>query len=299
MADVNANEGLRGVFAPVVTPFENGETRLDWLEGNLERMAQSRLAGYLALGTNGEFRSLSDDESIEVTKVFAKTKGPKTLMVGTGRESTRETIAFTNRVADLGADFASIITPHYFASRMKDRELICYFEEVADNVGIPILLYNIPKCAGGVKISTGALKQLSAHENILGLKDSGGASIFTFLAAVDEEFSVLAGSGNYFLAALMVGAKGGIISLGNAFPDICCELYEQAAAGALARANELSEKIILGNAAVSGKYGVAGVKAAMDLAGFSGGEPRRPLLPIDEEQRKTMKAKLQELGLLD
>ena len=299
MADVGMNDRLTGVFAPVVTPFENGEIRLDWLEENLQRMGETRLAGYLALGTNGEFKSLSDNESIEVIKVFVKTKGDKTLMVGTGRESTKETVVFTNRAAGLGADFASIITPHYFASRIKDRELIGYFEEVANNARIPILLYNIPKCAAGVTISAGTLKQLSAHNNILGLKDSGGASIFTFLATADREFSVLAGSGNYFLASLMLGAKGGIISLANAFPDICCELYEEAASGALTQAHELNNKLILANAEVSGRHGVAGVKAAMDLAGFRGGEPRRPLLPIDKKQRNTMRLKLQELGCLD
>ncbi|NIA08076.1 MAG: dihydrodipicolinate synthase family protein [Actinobacteria bacterium] len=299
MTDAGGNDRLRGVFAPVATPFENGRIRFDWLEENLQRMGQSRLAGYLALGTNGEFRSLSDHESIEVIKVFVKTKGDKTLMVGTGRESTRETIVFTNKAAELGADFASIITPHYFASRMKDRELIGYFEEVADNSPIPILLYNIPKCAGGVTISAGALKHLSAHGNILGLKDSGGASIFTFLISAEQGFSVLAGSANYFLASLMLGAKGGIISLADAFPDICSALYEAAASGKLAEAHELNRKLILANSEVSGKHGVAGVKTAMDLAGFHGGEPRRPLLPIGAEQKNAMRLKLRELGFLD
>jgi 4-hydroxy-2-oxoglutarate aldolase len=292
-------ENLEGVFAPVVTPFDDDRIRFDWLETNLEMLAESSLAGYLALGTNGESKSLTEDEKLEVVRTFVRLKGDKVLMVGTGCESNKETIELTNRVAGLGADFASVITPHYFASRMNDQTLIGFYQEVADSSDIPVLIYNIPKAASGVKISVNAAETLSSHPNILGMKDSGGASVFSFLAATaDAEFSVLAGSATYFLPAVAVGAAGGIVSLANCFPEICCQLHTEVVSGNMERARELHHRIVQANRAVSGAGGVAGVKAAMELAGFRGGDPRRPLLPIGSEQRQTMRSKLEGLGFL-
>jgi len=258
------------------------------------------LAGYLALGTNGEFKSLTETEKLDIVKLFVRMKGNKVLMVGTGCESTRETVEFTNRVAELGADFASIITPHYFASRMDDSALIGYYQEIADRSAVPVLLYNIPKLANGVTISAHAASVLSSHPSIWGMKDSGGASIFTFLAALSgREFSVLAGSANYYLPALFLGAEGGIISLANCYPEVCCELHAEAASGSADNARRLHERILHANRAVSGKYGVAGVKAAMQLAGYHGGDPRRPLAPLADEQRQAMRSRLDELGFLE
>lgn len=289
---------LKGVFAPVTTPFEDDRVRLDWLEENLNRMGATPLTGYLALGTNGEFKSLTDSEKTEIVKLFVRLKGGKVLMVGTGCESTRETIEFTNRVADLGADFASIVTPHYFAKQMDDRALTGFYQDVAEESKIPVLLYNIPKLAGGVAISLNAAKVLSSRPNILGMKDSGGASIFSYLTAVSGDFSVLAGSADYFLPSLMVGAVGGVISLANSFPEVCCQLYAAAISGDFQQARELHGIVLRANSTVSGKYGVAGVKAAMDMAGYRGGTPRKPLLPISEEQYQAMRSRLQELGFL-
>ena len=290
---------LKGVVAPVVTPFEHDQIRFDWLEHNLGRLAETQLAGYLALGTNGEFKSLAEDEKLRIVEVFVKLKADKVLMVGTGCESTRQTIELTNRVAGLGADFASIITPHYFASRMDDKTLIGYYREIADHSEIPVLLYNIPKLAGKVTISTHAAEVLSSHPNIWGMKDSGGVSLFAFLAALsDREFSLLAGSANYYLPGLLLGARGGIISLANCFPEVCCRLHAEATSGSLDTARALHARILQANRAVSGKYGVAGVKAAMGLAGYHGGDPRRPLAPLVDQERHSMRSTLQQLGFV-
>ena len=325
---------LKGVFAPVVTPFQDDHLRLDWLEENLARMAQTALAGYLALGTNGEFKSLTESEKLQVVQVFVRLKGDKLLMVGTGCESTRQTIDLTQRMADLGADCASIITPHYFASQMDDAALIGFYQHVADQSPIPVLPYNIPRLAAGVAISTNVACALASHPNIWGMKDSGGVSLFAFLvalAAVQQplpsplagegqgvrgqcgesttllsdgrlsptRFAVLAGSAEYFLPGLLMGACGGIISLANCFPEVCCRLYSEATCGNLDAARQLHAQIHQATRAVSGKHGVAGVKAAMDLAGYRGGDPRRPLRPLTDQQRETMRSKLRELKLLE
>jgi 4-hydroxy-2-oxoglutarate aldolase len=291
---------LKGVFAPVVTPFQDDHLRFDWLEENLARMRETPLAGYLALGTNGEFKSLTESEKLEVVKVFVRLKGDKLLMVGTGCESTRQTTELTQRAADLGADCASIITPHYFASQMDDAALISFYQHVADRSPIPVLPYNIPRLAAGVAISTNVACTLASHPNIWGMKDSGGVSLFAFLVALSRtQFAVLAGSAEYFLPGLLMGACGGVISLANCFPELCYRLYCEATSGNLDVARQLHAQIHQATRAVSGKHGVAGVKAAMDLAGYRGGDPRRPLRSLTDQHRETMRLKLVELKLLE
>jgi 4-hydroxy-2-oxoglutarate aldolase len=131
------------------------------------------------------------------------------------------------------------------------------------------------------------------------MKDSGGASLFSFLvASAGAEFSVLAGSANYFLPGLVLGSTGGVISLANCFPEICCQLYAEATSGSIDAARQLHNRILKANGVVSGKHGVAGVKAAMLLAGYHGGDPRRPLQALTDEERRTMRCGLEELGFL-
>jgi len=177
--------------------------------------------------------------------------------------------------------------------------LIGFFEAVADAARIPVLMYNIPKCTSGVAISRKVVGALAGHDNIVGMKDSGGASIFGFLTAACDEFAVLAGSANYFLPSLQLGAAGGVISLANCFPGQCCDLYEAAVGGDADLAMELHASIFEANAAVSGKHGVAGVKAAMDAAGYHGGAPRAPLVALGGEDRNVLDARLRKIGFLE
>lgn len=285
---------LSGVFAPVVTPFRGDDLALDDLRFNLRKLAATDLAGYLALGSNGEFRSLSDDEQFRVLDVFAEEKGAKTVMVGTACESTRQTVEKTKRVAAMGFEYASVLTPSYFAKQMNDTTLTGYFAAVADASPIPVLLYNAPGFAGGVQLSTKTVLKLSEHPNIVGMKDSSSAGPDKFLTLLDRsaEFHVLAGSANFFYSALHLGAVGGIISLANALPGPCSELYRLFLEREFDLAVNLHFRLARLNGAVSGTWGVAGVKAAMDLTGFRGGDPRHPLIPLPGSERETMRQKI-------
>jgi 4-hydroxy-2-oxoglutarate aldolase len=290
---------LSGVFPAVVTPFENDEVQYAWLEENLEKLGRTRLKGYLALGSNGEFMSLTQEEQIEVLKVIVKHKGKKVLMAGTARESTRETISFSQRAAGMGADFVCVLTPHYFARLTNDDVLMRYYIEVADNVPVPVLIYNAPQFAAGVQISASAVKELSAHPNIVGIKDSSPAGMAAFLSATRdcEEFHCLAGSTNFFLTALLLGATGGTLSAANYVPDMCCRLYEAFVSGDLDEARVLHDKLFVINKAVAGKWGVAGVKAAADIMGFRGGAQRKPFQPLDEAAREAIRVVLRSEGV--
>ena len=279
-------EKLSGVFAPVVTPFENNEIRYDWLADNLKKMNQTGIGGYLALGSNGEFMSLSDDEQLKVLELFAANKGTKTVMVGAARESVKETVRFILNISGMGFDFVSVLPPHYFAKNVTDAVIEKYYQEVADQSPLPVLIYNAPGFASGVNIKPAVVAKLARHKNIVGMKDSSPSGIVSFIAATREnpEFSILAGSADFFYTALIYGGCGGIISAANYVPGLTQELYEAFVAQDLARAKELHFQIFNINQAVSGKHGVAGVKAAMNSLGFHGGEPRSPLIPLSPEQ---------------
>ena len=166
---------LSGVFAPVATPFRNGEPALDDLRFNLRKLSATGLSGYLALGSNGEFRSMSDDEQERVLGVFAEENAGKTVMAGAACESTRHTIEKTKRAAVMGFAYASILTPSYFSRQMTDAVLSGYYEAVADGSPIPVLLYNAPGFASGVQLSPKTVNRLAAHPNIVGMKDSSPA----------------------------------------------------------------------------------------------------------------------------
>ncbi|MBN2588569.1 MAG: dihydrodipicolinate synthase family protein [Sedimentisphaerales bacterium] len=290
---------LSGVFAPVVTPFVNDKVELQFLKENLQKLGQSELTGYLALGSNGEYKSLTDSEQIEVLEVFTETKGDKVIMVGTGCESTFQTIEKSKIAAQMGFDYVSVLTPHYFGKRMDGPTLKDYFLRIADSIEIPVLLYNAPGFANGVTIPPQVVKELSKHPNIVGMKDSAPTGPVKFLSVLDpdEDFSVLAGSANFFYPSLHLGATGGTLSTANAVPEVCCKLYDLFVQGEFEQAKDLHNRISRLNQAISGSWGVAGVKAAMDICGFKGGLPRHPLKQINEEGIEKIKQSMRDEGI--
>jgi 4-hydroxy-2-oxoglutarate aldolase len=294
------NKKLMGVFAPITTPFDGkGEVSYKNLKENMEFYSKSKLKGYLTLGSNGENKSLNNTEKEQVLKTIIDNKGPEqTVMAGSIFESTRETIEFALIAESLGADFVTLLPPSYFKKEMNDSVLLKYFSDVAGSVKIPCMVYNAPQFCGGITLSVNLIKEVSKHPNIIGMKDSSTGNIENFLLAVRDKFNVMAGSANFFMNALIMGAVGGVISLANAFPDITYKLYDLTISRQYEEAFKLNEKILLLNKTVSGSGGVAAVKYAMDLAGLNGGEPRLPLLPLKDEVKENLKSSLNKEGLV-
>jgi 4-hydroxy-2-oxoglutarate aldolase len=166
-----------------------------------------------------------------------------------------------------------------------------YYTQVADSIDIPVLLYNVPGFAGGVTIPPQTVVALSKHPNIAGMKDSSPTGPAKFLARLDpaEDFNVLAGSANFIYSSLHLGAAGGVLSLANALPEPCCNLYRLFTQGKYDDAKELSFRLARLNHAVSSSWGVAGVKAAMDITEFKGGQPRHPLKCLPDEAKEQIK----------
>lgn len=290
---------LSGVFVPISTPFApNEEVEYDALRHNMDRYAQSGVLGYLALGSNGENKSLTEEEKLRVLEVIIKHKGPRqVVMAGATYEAQRDTERFFRQAADLGADFGLLLSPAYFRKQMTDGVLYRYFSTVADASPIPLLVYNAPSFCG-VTLSPQLVGRLSSHPNIVGMKDSAPSGIEAFLAFETDRFHVLAGSVNFLFPAMLRGSVGGTVSLANYFPNLAVELFLCGKARDELRGVALQERATRINNAIAGKYGVPGVKAAMTLAGFRGGIPRRPLLPLSIDQRVELKAFLVAEGLL-
>jgi len=290
---------LGGVFAPMCTPFVDDEVSYDGLKRNIEIMNATGLRGYLFLGTNGEFKTLSEDEKKKMLGIVVKTsRKDKVVMAGTGYESTKETIRMTKIAADIGVALASILLPNFFVKRMDNETMISHILEVANASPIPVVLYNNPSVSAGLTIGPEVIQAVCGHENIFGLKDSSKDTWQKNVAYDSKNFSVLAGSADYFFDLMEKGGSGGVLSLANVFPDVCADLYNLYVNGKKEEAMKLNTKILSLNKMVSGSYGVAGVKYAMDLAGFSGGNPRRPIKALTETQKKSLKTDLINSGFL-
>ncbi len=289
---------LTGVYAPIGTPFVNEEVAYDQLASNVQKYAASKLSGYLAIGSNGECVSLSEQEKDKVLETIVANKAAQQkVLAGANAESTRLTIEQCKKVADLGADYASVLTPCYFKKKLTDEAMTRYYLEVADGSPIPVVGYNAPGFTG-MTISTTTLKAIATHQNIIGVKDTSPGMIGSYLRATCElDFDVFSGTANTLFPAMMMGATGGIVSLANVFPDVCATLYERCLAEDLAGARELH--LVLGklNSSVSGSYGVAGVKYASEVAGFHGGDPRLPLLPLSDSDRDSIRQAIEATDL--
>jgi 4-hydroxy-2-oxoglutarate aldolase len=272
---------LRGVIPPLVTPFRpDGSLDLPAFEGNLERLAAHDFAGFLVLGSNGEAASLEEEERLSLVASARRRAAGRFLLAGTGLESTRGTVAFTRRAAGLGADAVLVLTPHYYKSRMSAEVLQRHFEAVADASEVPVYLYSVPAFTG-LAWPPGLAAALAPHPRIAGMKESSGdlGLLGRIISSVPSSFEVACGNAPVFYPALCIGAAGGVLAVANCAPRPVLALERAFVAGDHVRARRLHEAIVPLALAVTTVHGIAGLKAAMDLAGLQGGAVRAPLLP--------------------
>ena len=291
---------LNGIFPPVTTPFLDDKVAYDKLASNIEKYGRTSLKGIVVLGSNGEYVSLSEEEKRKVVEtVVQATPDHMSVIAGTGCESTRETIRLTADCAALGAHAALVVTPHYFGGKMSDAALIKYFTTVDDNSPIPILLYNVPQFTH-VNLTVNVVAQLSGHPNIIGVKDSTGnvIQLGEFLNQVDSDFSILVGTASALYGALTLGCVGGVLALANVTPETCVKIHGLVQEGDYKAAQQIQLKMIPVNKAVTAIYGIAGLKTALDMLGYFGGEPRAPLLPSSDEAKTAIENILKQAGLL-
>jgi 4-hydroxy-2-oxoglutarate aldolase len=292
---------LKGAFPPIPTPFDTeGNVDHQALAENIERWNQFDLAGYVVLGSNGEAVYLTEDEKLRVLET-ARQAIPldKVMIAGTGLEATCQSITLTGWAAEAGADAALVITPHYYSGRMSPESLVNHYHAVADASPVPVVLYNVPKFTN-VDMDAATIARAAVHPNIIGIKDSGGnlAKLADVVRLAGPGFQVLAGSAGFFLAGLSVGAVGGVLALANVAPQHSVDIYRLFNAGQLHEAAELQRRMVPVNAAVTARFGIAGLKAALDMLGYYGGPVRPPLLDLTQGECEALRAVLDEGGLL-
>jgi 4-hydroxy-2-oxoglutarate aldolase len=274
-----------GVFAPVPTPFDDGD-RVDTakLRAALTKWLARPITGFVVLGSNGE-AVLLDEVDADRVVVAAREAIPagRPLIVGTGRESTQAAVRAARRAAELGADAVLVRTPGFFKPQMTHDAFVRHYRAVADASPVPVLLYNFTALTG-VNLLPPTVAELAAHPNVVGMKESGGdvAQIADLVSSTPDDFAVLAGTTSTFFAALCVGAAGGILALACVVPELCARVFELTRAGHLDEARALQRRLIPLARLLGPTYGVPGLKAALRIVGYDLGMPRPPLAPVGD-----------------
>jgi 4-hydroxy-2-oxoglutarate aldolase len=255
----------------------------------------------VALGSTGERAHLEERECLEVIEA-AREAVPEGMafIVGAGQQGTRATVNEARRFAAAGADAVLVITPHFYRGAMTQDALAGHYLAVADAATVPVILYSMPEFTG-VALAPDTVARLSEHENIIGIKDSSGdlISLTETLRLVPEDFAVMTGNGSLLYAALGAGAGGAILAVGCVAPRLCLDIYRAVEEGDHGRAREMQRRLTPLARAVTVRYGIGGLKAALDLLGFAGGEVRAPLQGASREATREIARLLEEAGLLD
>ena len=288
------------MLLPFTTPFgAGGEVDAAALCENVARWNETGVAGYVALGSTGERVHLDERERALIVE-SARACVPRELafIIGVGEQSTRLAILEARRASDAGADALLALTPHFYRGAMTQDALAEHFAALADAASVPVILYNIPQNTG-VAIAPETVARLADHPNIVGIKDSSGdvanlVEMLRLAGAGREDFAVLTGHAGVFYASLCAGVRGAILAAGCAVPRLCVEIYEAFVGGDHARAQESQRRLAPVARALTVRFGVGGLKFALDLAGYSGGSVRAPLRGPGEEARREIARLLEE-----
>lgn len=290
-------KNLKGVFPPVVTPFDaSGRIDEERFAENVKRYTNIGLSGVLVAGSTGEAPYLTARERLRLIEIARRiVLPPEIVMAGTGLESTRETLDLSREAIARGADALLILTPNYFKSRMNTTALVAHFRALGNKLARPLLIYNIPQFTG-IRMAPEAFAELARHRNIVGLKESSGDLVYlrAILRKVPRNFRVFTGAASVFLDALRAGATGGVLGQADFLPELCVGVYEAFCQGRLKDASELQQRLRPLVERISTPYGVAGIKAALDLCGYSGGNPRPPLVPLGRGPYREVAAAVRE-----
>lgn len=290
-----------GPIPPMVTPFDaQGALDMDAHVSNLAYWTNAGIKGFLVMGSNSEAAYLEEEEKLElIRQTVQHTPDDSAVLVGTGMESTRGTIALTNKAAALGADAALLLTPFYYREAMSEDVLIRHFLEIADHTDVPILLYNVPKYTG-INVSAALVREISQHPNIIGMKDSSGniGQLVQFQSAIDADFQILVGTAAVWYPALDLDVRAGIMALANLAPAECLKVQQLFESGDRDGAKDLYRKLVPVNALVTGKLGVAALKYACELRGIKGGLVRRPLSDLTDTQKNLVENTLRKAALI-
>lgn len=294
-------EPLGGLMVPLVSTF-HADGALDRLSftSNIAAHLADGVDGVLVAGSSGE-SALLDDVDRRSLLEWARERVPSTkwLLAGVGSESTRQTIARAHDAGQIGVDAVLVVSPHYYLKRMTEAALLAHFRAVADASPLPVLLYNIPVYAH-VVLSPTLVQEMAQHPNVIGMKDSAGnlPMLRDYVAAQSATFRVLTGSGATVVPALDAGVSGAILAIALYAGPTVRLMVDALRAGRRDEAVAIQVRLATIATDIAGAFGPAGIKAAMEMVGLSGGPTRSPLLPLSRDEAAMVRARLESAGVL-
>lgn len=296
---MSRNLEVKGIITPVLTPMNPDETvNLEVLKAQIDRLIENGVDGILCLGTTGEGYILSEREKIDVIEATVNhVAGRVPVYAGTGCISTADTIGLSRKAQELGADALAVITPGF--SSASQTELYNHYSEVAEHVGIPIILYNIPARTGNNLMPETVARLAADVDTIIGIKDSSGKwdNLKDYLEKtrnLKKKFYVLSGNDSLILRCLIHGGTGGFAGCSNVYPNVLSSIYDLFMDGKLEEAQAAQESIESFRAVF--KFGNSNtiIKMAVNLLGYPVGPSRRPFNYISEEGMLALKRVLME-----
>jgi 4-hydroxy-tetrahydrodipicolinate synthase len=287
---------LQGVYTALVTPFSNGQVDYAKLRELVERQIAGGVDGIVPVGTTGESPTLTYNEHQKVIEEVIKTADKRcTIIAGTGANSTAEAIEMTKHAKAAGADASLQVTPYY--NKPTQEGLYRHFATVADETGVPIVLYNVPG-RSGLPIAIDTVARLSKNENIVAIKEAAGSAerVSEILDVCD--ITVLSGDDALTLPMMSVGAKGIISVASNIIPAEMKEMVDAFANGNIQKALELHLKYYCLFRDQFIETNPIPIKTALAMAEIIKEEFRLPLCEISDANRTKLAASLKRCGIL-
>ncbi len=286
-----------GSAVAIVTPFKEGQVDMESFEKLMDFQLQSKTQGIVVLGTTGEASTLSGDErEILIGKAMEKARGKVPVIVGAGSNDYEKAVDFSKQAEKLGADGLLLVTPYY--NKATQEGLKAYYEGIAKQVNLPIILYNVPSRTN-VNIEPETVEYLSNISNIVGIKEAGGdvAQVLEIKRRVSEEFKIYSGNDDQILPIIASGGHGVISVVANIIPDDVQELCEALAREDLTSAVKKQTDMLPLIQQVFGEVNPIPIKAAVALLGMGLNELRLPLTPLSEGARKNLIREMKNYGL--
>ena len=287
-----------GSMVALVTPFKDG--KVDWqsLENLIEFHIQSGTRGIVPCGTTGESATLSHEEHDTVVKTVVNTVNKQVpVIAGTGSNSTAEAVRLTRAAEKAGADGALMISPYY--NRPTQEGIYQHYRKVASEVGIPIIVYNIPGRTGS-KIEPETLARMAEIDNIAGVKEATGSvdQAIDVIRLCGDRLAVYSGEDSLIFSLMALGGKGVISTVANVAPKQTAELAETCLTGDWEKGRALQFKLIPLVRSLFTETNPIPVKTALSLMGKCSGELRLPLTPMAEGNLKKLNQAMADFGLL-
>ncbi len=289
---------IEGVLPALITPFTK-ENKIDTegLQENIQFLIDNGVSGIVPCGTTGESATLSMKEHEKVIEIAVECSSVP-VVAGTGSNNTTEALELTGFAKDAGADAALLITPYY--NKPNDRGMLAHFKKVANEIDLPIILYNVPSRTG-INLKPEIVGELAKENNIIGIKEaSGNLDQVTRILELtrDEDFKVYSGDDGLTLPIMAIGGAGVISVVANVAPKLLVSLVKAFNEGDLDTARELHLQLAPLIRAIFLETNPIPIKKAVELIGLPAGNLRLPLAPLSEENEKKLRAALADLDLI-